>query len=165
MPIDWRVLEDSAIKRMAWNCYDPDDLFTPIENLHEMLSSSSSKDIQFDGNYEISLALLMLADGLLPHQAYKPLAKKLLDAFQEITEKKYTVDALGIHPPPRGRKSNYERDRMIIYSVGRLKLEGIRIGEAYKHIAEEHHLSEDTIRRICERASKRKHKGRHKESS
>lgn len=154
MPIDWEDIDDSEIKRMAWEFYDSDDLFTPIENLHEKLSSCSSQEVQFASNYEIFLALLMMADGVLPSQAYKALAKIFIDAVSEIGEKKYTVDALKMAPPPRGRKSMDDRDKLIVYSVGRLKLSGVPAMEAYKQIAGEHHVAEDTVRRIYERFNK-----------
>lgn len=118
MPIDWELLGDSEIRRMAMGFPDPDDLFTPIENLHEKLSLSHPQDIQFGSDYEISLALLMMADGVLPNQAYKVLAKIFIDAVNEIGEKKYTVDALKMAPPPRGRKSTDKRDQIIVFPWG-----------------------------------------------
>jgi hypothetical protein len=154
MPIDWEELEYGEIKRIMWGFSDPDDLVTPLENLHEKLSSSRPQDIQFDSDYEIFLALLMMADGVLPSQAYKSLAKTFMRAFDEIARKKYTVDVLGINPPSRGRKSTSDRDQLICFLVGRLRSEGISICEAYRQVAEEYHLSEDTIRRIYERAKK-----------
>lgn len=152
--MDWRELELKKIKTVAWQARDPDDFFTSVENLHDKLSSLPPEKIQFENEGDIALAVLMMADGILPIQAHLALANTFIEALEEITKKKYTVNSLGIKPPTRGRKSNANRDDHIITSVAKLKQSGICADDAYLKIANEHHVSKDTIRRIYERANK-----------
>ncbi len=159
-PFDWKQLDCPEIRRAAEWCRDLDDFFTSIEDLYEKLSNLPAEKIQFVGEEEIHLALLMLADGLLPSHSHAALAKILINAFHEIRSKKYAVEALYVKPPKRGRKSTAERDSWIILHVARLKLDGDSTENSYEYIAKMLSVSKDTVRRIYERANEeRKKKG------
>ena len=96
----------------------------------------------------------MLADGILPTEASHAFGLKSVEILCELLEKKYKLDCLGITSPSRGRKTEKNNHLLIIRNVASLKLQGHSATDAYRHVAQKQHKSEDTIRRIYERHNK-----------
>lgn len=135
---------------------DQDDWLPYAEDLVEKWASLSRKEVKFEHTFDIQLAALLLVDDLLPPSARAAFADLMLDTIAENRTKKHTIECLRITPPPPGRKQDLHFRSQVIFGTHELIAGGLSKTEAYRIIAEEHSKSPDTIRRIYERARKKK---------
>lgn len=117
---------------------------------------STSPVFEFSSQEEVQIALLLLADNLLPPFAQRKLALNTLDAIGEAYEKKYTLHYLKIQPPEAGRHKDTRTLWVITSAVHAALKKGLSRSEAYEQVCKQHKKSFDTVRRIYERNEKRK---------
>ena len=143
-----------AIYKFADYYDELEDYLPYAESLIEWWSSCDSP-VNFTTTFDIQIAVLLLHDDLLPEPAIRGLGVCIWAAIGEARDKRYSIEALQITPPPPGRKRD---DSMLSYCWGVRELleEGASKTKAYAAIAEKHSKSPDTIRRAFERAEKKK---------
>lgn len=140
-----------------------DDFLPYAEDLVREWSVQDSKEVRFQGTFDIILAALLLEDDLLPVSARVAFSKLMLETIDEAGSNKLSIKCLHIHPPKPGRKENRTEAFIKFHEVRTLIQEGKTATEAYKVVAEKHFKSPNTIRRDYERmvknARKRKETG------
>ena len=147
---------EHAIWKFANAGDELDDWLTYAETLVKQWAKQSSLEVKFEGVFELYLAALLLKDDLLPASARMVLGELMLKAINEASNKKLTIESLGIHPPKPGRhKITPHTLGYIIHSVSGIIRSGETATEAYKVVSEKLCKTPDTIRRIYEREMKR----------
>lgn len=128
-----------------------DDLIPYIEDLIDKWSSQNSSEVCFTSYNEITIAMYLLKDGLLPYSARIALSNVMIDTINEAIRNKLRIKSLFIEPPKPGRKDDDTTFFIRRTEVYELIKEGKSSTEAYKIVAEKHFKSTDTIRRDYER--------------
>lgn len=147
--------QDHEIWKLAWAADELDDWLPYAEDLVLKWSAQSGDEVKFVRTFDIILAAFLLKDDLLPAPARVAFAGVMLKAIDEASENKLKLECLGVSPPKSGRKENRTATFVRLHEVKALIQEGKSATEAYKAVAEKHHVSLDTIRRGYERARKK----------
>jgi len=147
---------DHEIWKFANTEDELDDWLPYAADLVEKWASQSENEVKFKTTFEIILASLLLMDDLLPPAARKAFAGLTLETITEIENKKVAIECLHITPPPPGRKKDLHARGSILRGVHSLLKTGLSKTEAYEVVAAQHFKSPDTIRRMYERALKRR---------
>ncbi len=131
------------------------DWLSYAEDLVRKWSVQNKDEIKFD-SFQITLAVLLLKDDLLPASAREAFADAVWEAMNDAFEKKYTLKSLHIHPPKSGmKKMTPARLGFIIHSVSGIIRSGKNTTQAYQEVADKCFVSPDTIRRVYEREKKK----------
>ncbi|WP_158675241.1 hypothetical protein [Thiohalobacter thiocyanaticus] len=147
---------DHEIWKFAYAGDELDDWLPYAADLVATWTSQSQNEVKFKTTFEIILASLLLMDDLLPPSARKAFAVLTAETITEIENKKVVIECLHITPPPPGRKEDTHFRAQVLFAVQQLLKTGLSKTEAYEAIATKHHKSPDTIRRMYERALKRR---------
>ena len=115
---------------------------------------SSQNEVTFQTTWEIIVAAMLMVDNLLPKAARAALAKTTLETIAEADRQRYTLQALKVSPGAPGRKTDRREKGAILFKVRDLIKEGMTKTAAYERVANIHHKSPETIRRLYERALK-----------
>ncbi len=118
---------------------------------------SIEKDVVFKDTFQIIIASYLLMDDLLPSSARISFSQLMLDTISESIDKKIAMKQLMINKPNRGRKKRSRADEFIIlHDVCTYLKQGSSKTNAYSLVSKKHFKSPDTIRRMFERATKKK---------
>jgi hypothetical protein len=147
---------DHEIWKFAYAADELSDWLGYAEDLVRKWTSQGDDEVKFRTTFEIILASLLLIDDLLPPSARKALARVTLETIAQLDNKKVAIECLHIEPPQPGRKIDTHFKGQVLFGVRELLKTGLSKTEAYKAVAAQQFKSPDTIRRIYERAMKRR---------
>jgi hypothetical protein len=151
----WKLIESYSYYRDKLTQDGVDWFLFNIKPLFEKLDNSDSEIIKFDSSSQIYFASVLLKDNVLPHRLSFALADTLLNTLSELDSKKYTVESLFLTPPKAGRKKGSGvKESSVMWAYHRLKKGAKSKKDIYSELANDLHVSDDTIRRIVERNMK-----------
>jgi hypothetical protein len=151
----WKLIESYSFYRDKLTQDGIDWFVLNIKPLFEKLNTPDSETIKLEDSSQIYFASILLKDKVLPDRLSFALADVILNTLNESQEKKYTLNSLFLTPPEAGRKKGSGvKEPLVMRKYFRLIKLSMKKSEIYSAIANEHYVSDDTIRRIVERKLK-----------